>query len=435
MLCANGAPDRCATTGERPLQLTTGVRAAFHKRRRLALLAAPVAVAALTLTACQDPTPSHDAFYSDPVTLGSTTPGQVIRSRTSKFTLDPVAQTPVIGTKSWQIVYRSNSALGAPNAVSGTVIVPTAPWLGLGSRPLVAVAVGTRGLGDHCAPSYTLSQGTDYEGAFIAGLVANGFAVAVTDYEGLGRPGNHTYVVGQSEGRALLDVARAAQRLPGTGLNSRTPVGLMGYSQGGGAAAWGGELAATYAPELNIKGVVAGGVPADLAEVAKFEDGGPVAGFMLMAAMGLDTAYPELKLSNYLNTRGQKLISESGQTCLVTANGVKTIFSTAFTKRSDYTTSDPMVTPAWQARLTQNKLGSTAPKAPVYQFHGLLDEMVPYGQAAKLRRSWCDKGANVYWSTTMSEHVGTMINDYAGGVTWLQSRFNGLPAISNCILP
>ena len=60
---------------------------------------------------------------------------------------------------------------------------------------------------------------------FIKAALDRGWAVAVSDYEGLGTPGQHTYVVGRSEGRAVLDMARAAQRLPGTGLTTSTPVG------------------------------------------------------------------------------------------------------------------------------------------------------------------------------------------------------------------
>ena len=212
-------------------------------RRPLGLLL--VAVLSLALAACDPPEPQDDAFYTDAADV-SGAPGDVIRSRPSTFTLDPVEHTPVPAVDSWQVLYRSTSALGDPIAVSGTVLVPATPWVGLGQRPLVSYAVGTRGVGDPCAPSYTLTQGADYEGAFIAALLAQGWAVAVTDYEGLGTPGGHTYVVGQSEGRAVIDMARAAQRLPGTGLSSSTPTAFMGYSQGGGAAGWAAELAPTY---------------------------------------------------------------------------------------------------------------------------------------------------------------------------------------------
>lgn len=277
--------------------------------RRLARLAtaAAAAVAVSTLSACNPPTPDQDAFYTPPTPLPSVAPGDVLRSRPSVFTLDPAARTPVPGITATQVLYRSTDANGAANAVSGTVLVPDAPWLGLGSRPLVAWAVGTRGVGDACAPSYTLSTGTDYEGLFIQAALNRGWAVAVSDYEGLGTPGLHTYVVGQSEGRALLDMARAATRLPGSGLSSSTPVGLMGYSQGGGAAGWAAELAGSYAPELKVKGTAAGGIPGDLTAVADFVEGGPAVALALLASLGLDAAYPELDLENYLNSTGAQL--------------------------------------------------------------------------------------------------------------------------------
>lgn len=399
------------------------------------LVAVVAAVGALSLTACDPPAPGDDPFYTPPSPLPSAAAGDVLRSRDSVFTLDPVNKTPVPGVSSTQILYRSTNALGQANAVSGTVLVPDTPWLGLGSRPLVTLGVGTRGVGDDCAPSYTLANGADYEGLFIKGLLDQGWAVVVSDYEGLGTPGGHTYVVGQSEGRALLDAARAAQRLPGSGLSSSTPVGIMGYSQGGGAAGWAAELESTYAPELNVKGTVAGGVPGDLTEVAEFGEGTPFIAFTLMAALGLDAAYPELDLEDYLNERGQELIAEADDLCLVSVEGITTLFSTAFTTRSDFTHTDPLATPAWKARLAENKLGSRKPSAPVYQFHGGIDEIVPYAPARQLRRQWCNQGATVTWATLPGEHLLAMIEGYPTAVTWLQARFAGLPTFGNCLIP
>lgn len=401
-------------------------------RRATAAIAVLVAVA--VLASCQ-PTPDQDPFYTPPDPLPAAAPGDVLRARPATFTLDPVALTPVPLVDSWQVLYRSESATGQPIAVSGTVLVPTTPWLGLGPRPLVSYAVGTRGVGDACAPSYTLATGTDYEGAFIAALLAKGWAVAVTDYEGLGTPGTHTYVVGRSEGRAVLDMARAATRLPEAGLPASTPVAVMGYSQGGGAAAWAAELAPTYAPELKLKAAVTGGVPGDLSKVADFLDGTPFVGLALLASIGLDTAYPELDLEDYLNGTGEQLLAESDDLCLVSFDGIATIFTTAFDHRSDYTTSDPLAAPAWKARLAENKLGGRKPTVPVLQFHGIVDEMVPYGQAADLRRAWCNRGANVTWAPVPGEHVSAMVEGQPLALSFLESRFLGLPTFGNCWLP
>lgn len=105
------------------------------------------------------------------------------------FTVDPFGHAPYEGVKSWQVLYRSETADGRPTAVSGMVLVPAKAWTGLGNRPLLSYAVGTRGLGDACAPSYTLTRGLDYEELFIADALSRGWAVAVTDMEGLGTPG------------------------------------------------------------------------------------------------------------------------------------------------------------------------------------------------------------------------------------------------------
>jgi hypothetical protein len=405
------------------------------KRRGGRAAFALVAAALVLLTACDPPLPSDDAFYEPPSPLPAGTPGDIITSRPSRFTLDPIGKAPVPNVTSTQVLYRSVDALGQPMAVTGTVLVPTTPWIGGGSRPLVSYAVGTRGVGDDCAPSYTLSQGADYEGLFIKAALDQGWAIAVSDYQGLGTPGLHTYMVGPAQGHAVLDMARAAQRLPGSGLSATTPVGLMGYSQGGGAAGWAAELAGAYAPELKVKGSVLGGVPGDLTATAQFLDGSLAVAFALMAAIGLDAAYPELDLEDYLNARGQALIESSQDLCLVSVDGLSTLINVAFTHISDYTTTNPLSTPAWQARLNGTKLGKAKPNAPVFQYHGAIDEIVPFRQAADLRRTWCNKGATVTWTVLPAEHALGLVQGPPLGIPWLSARFAGIPALGNCLLP
>lgn len=377
--------------------------------------------------------PSQDPFYTPPSPLPAGSNGALIRSRAARFTLDPVLKLPAPGVRSWQMLYRSSTATGAPIAVSGTVLVPALPWLGGGPRPVVSWGVGTRGLGDDCAPSYTLSQGTDYEAAFIAQALARGYAVVVSDMRGLGTPGAHTYEVGQDQGKAVLDAVRASRQVSGAGLSSNGPVGVMGYSQGGTSAGWAAELAPTYAPELNIKGVAAGGVPADLLAVADGLDGGPFLAFALFAAVGYDAAYPELNLEGYLNDRGRETFARFNEVCLVSIDGIGGLLSTGFTKISDYTTSNPLDTPQWQARLNENRLGARKPAVPVFQYHGLIDEIIPFGQARTLRQEWCARGANVTWTVyPLAEHLLGLVTGATPGLNYLRDRFAGRPVSGNC---
>ena len=376
--------------------------------------------------------PAEDPIYTPPAPLPAGAPGDVIRSRPAVFSMDPIGRSPYEGVKSWQVLYRSETVQGAPTAVSGMVLVPTKAWTGPGKRPLVSYAVGTRGLGDACAPSYTLTQGMDYEMFFVADALSRGWAVAVTDMEGLGTPGQHTYEVGGSQGKAVLNMARAAQRLPDAGLGG-SPVGLWGYSQGGTSSGWAAQLADSYAPELDIKGAFAGGVPADLLAVAKGLDGSPFVGLMFMAAVGYDTAYPELDLEKYLNDAGRELLKKAESLCLVSVDGIGTLAGTLFKKISDYTTSDPLATPEWRQRLDENKLGSAAPSVPVFQTQAVYDEIIPFAQADTLHKAWCAKGANLTWKTyTFAEHATGMLWSEPDAMAFLSDRFAGKPVTGNC---
>jgi hypothetical protein len=392
-----------------------------------------VLIVTVVLAACAPPFPGDDDFYTPPTPLPAGQPGDVISTRVSRFTTDGLFKAPVPGVTSRQVQYRSTDALGRPMAVTGTVLVPDAPWTGPGSRPLVAYAVGTRGLGDDCAPSYTLTQGVDYEGGAVKALLDRGWAVAVSDYQGLGTPGLHTYMVGPAQGHAVLDVARAAQRLPGTGLSAATPVGIMGYSQGGGAGGWAAEIAGSYAPELDLQGSAVGGVPSDLEATAELLDGSTFVAFALMAALGLDAAYPELDLEAHLNDRGRQLVETGQDLCLVSVDGFGTLIGVAFTRISDYVTTNPLTTPPWQARLEEIRLGKAAPSAPVFQYHAENDQIVPFPQAEELRRTWCALDADVTWSVLPGiEHALGIVQGQAPSIEWLAARFAGTPTTPNC---
>ncbi|MFI5983910.1 lipase family protein [Streptomyces sp. NPDC051555] len=385
------------------------------------------AVAALALAGAIPATTAHatTAPAAAPAAAAQPTgrPGDVVAVAPSAF--HPLPDQPT-NTRAWKVHYRSTTADGTPNVVSGTVIVPQDGRSG--PRPLVTYAVGTVGLDDSCAPSNNLPKGTSMEANLLQQLTARGWAVVVTDYEGLGTPGLHTYTVGRSAGHAVLDAARAAQRLPEAGLSASGPVGIMGYSQGGQASSWAAELQDSYAPELQVKGTATGGVPADLLKVAAANDGSYGSGLVFMAAAGQDAAFPELELDSYLNPAGRTLVDQLKTTC-VAAGAV----TGSFKRIADMTTTNPLSQPDWQARLNQSRLGGSAPAAPVYQYHALGDELIPYAVGKQLRADWCAKGADVDWTTIwIGGHVTGAISQSLAAGNWLADRFAGRPTTGNC---
>jgi pimeloyl-ACP methyl ester carboxylesterase len=157
------------------------------------------------------------------------------------------------GITAWTIEYRSQTVLGEPTTVTGWVAIPDDAEPG---APVVAWAHPTLGLGDDCAPSLQTAGPFAYQRHLDAGRV-----VVATDYEGLGGPGVHPYLLSESEARSIFDIVRAAQEL-----DARTGTDLIvwGFSQGGHAALSAAGMAAELAPDLNVRGVVAVAPAVDL---------------------------------------------------------------------------------------------------------------------------------------------------------------------------
>lgn len=377
------------------------------------------------------PEPPRPAFYEAPAVLPGTN-GAVIRSEKMTFLLDPLDATSLV-RNAQRVLYRTTNRTGKAIAVSGTVLVPRSPWIGVGSRPVIGYAPGTQGMADRCAPSRQFSEGIEYEGLGIEGLLQRGYAVAMPDYEGLGTAGIHTYMDRVSQGRATLDVVRAAQRLSGTGLSPTSPVGLMGYSQGGGAAASAVELASTYAPDLRLKGAVVGAVPADLAKVATTLDGGLYSAFAFFALRGLSASY-DVDLSPYLNDRGRAVSDQVETAC------VFDLLNQSFVKSSTLSASGQpmsalMAVEPFRSIVESQRIGTIKPTVPVLVTHSVIDDVIPYAVGRQMARSWCAKGANVWFSSNLAPgHVGGIVPQTVEALPFFEARFAGLPQLSNCWL-
>ncbi|MPY81261.1 MAG: prolyl oligopeptidase family serine peptidase [Actinophytocola sp.] len=373
----------------------------------------------------QTPPPQDDPFYTPPDPLPDVAPGTVLRSRQ----IDVSSNGFSVPVNAWQVLYRSTSATFDPNAVSGTVIVPEQEWSGEGERPVVSYAVGTHGLGPTCAPSYKLATGSEQEFSLFSQALNRGWAVAVTDYEGLGTPGPHTYVAGRSLGHAMLDAARAAARLPDAGLNDAAPIGLWGYSEGGFATGWAAQRAADYAPELNVAGSAVGAAPADMETMANLHDGGPASGLVLAAAVGLARAYPDAPFDEILTDEGKQMAAEISTQCVEE-------FSSRYAFRSlaSYTTvDDPMALPEWQRVLDDIRLGGTTPQTPAMIYHSPTDELVTFDQAITLNRAWCAGGGTVQLQpAVVGDHVVGAVTGAPLAVDYLGGRFTGQQAPDTC---
>lgn len=211
--------------------------------------------------------PEGSAFYepsSEQVAGGEH--GSVIWSR-------PIVSGPTIGGSTHLVLYRSTGAKGETVPVSGVVTVPEgeAPE---GGWPVVSWGHGTTGMADDCAPSrsqvdQTTGVYTSVMDEVTTGLVEQGYAVVRTDYEGLGTPGPHPYLMGRSAGASMADIVLAARELE-PDLSTRWVA--MGHSQGAHAALFTGEFTGAYTPGLDLEAIVALAPPSQLGAVVGLLD-------------------------------------------------------------------------------------------------------------------------------------------------------------------
>jgi hypothetical protein len=365
------------------------------------------------------PAPHDDPFYQPPAGWESTAPGAVLAAR--RVTVNGLGLP--VPADAWQFLARSTDAKDAPTTVVGTLMVPKAPY-DAGPRPLVSYQPATDSLGDQCNPSYKLRAGTEVELPLMMQALEQGWAVEVTDYEG---PQN-AFGAGRMAGHGVLDGIRGAEALPGTGLAGvKTPVGMWGYSGGGLATSWAAQLQPRYAPELVIAGVASGGTPSDMAAAARRIDGTIASGLVLLASTGLTRAYPEML--SLLNDKGRAMIKEIGDMCVGEA-----VSRFPFRHLNEFTVSpDPLSEPVAAAVMDANHLGRQAPTAPVFLYHSVFDELIPFPTVQTLQADWCRSGGHVLlYADAASEHSSLAVSGAPLAVGFLAGRFAGVPVLDNC---
>jgi pimeloyl-ACP methyl ester carboxylesterase len=156
------------------------------------------------------------------------------------------------------VLYSSRTPQGAKTAVSGSVSVPKGKPP-KGGWPVITWAHGTTGVADACAPSRNSAtspaqSSISYVYPDLNEWLRAGYAVAQTDYQGLGTPGKHPYLIGEAEGRSVLDIVTAARTLDPK-ISKRFLI--SGHSQGGQSALFAAGEASTWTPKLRLRGTVA----------------------------------------------------------------------------------------------------------------------------------------------------------------------------------
>ena len=241
-------------------------------------------------------------------------PGELLRQ-------EPLPENLMLAnaSKGLRVLYTSTNGIDGktPIAVSGAVYFPKGKPSS-GGWPVVVWGHGHTGVADVCAPSWAPRQQRDID--YLNAWLAEGFAIAATDYQGLGTPGGHPWGVLRAEGYSLIDSARSAiAAFP----ELSDSVILIGQSQGSRAVLSASLLARQYAPTFKFKGTVATGValaaPASLETKAPQIPVPPRTGGGANARLAVESLFRFVALdgkfdpADYLSD-GAKLVFEAART-------------------------------------------------------------------------------------------------------------------------
>jgi acetyl esterase/lipase len=333
------------------------------------------------------------------------------------------------GAAAYRILYRSTGLSGEPIVVSGMVVIPQGDPPP-GGRPIVAWAHPTTGVAPRCAPSLARVRFQMIQG--LRDMVERGYVVTATDYPGLGTPQTHPYLVGDSEGRAVLDSVRAARALPGAQASSRFAV--WGHSQGGQAALYTGLLARGYAPDLQLVGVAAAAPATELSALMR-DDLGTSGGNNLTAMTLWSWARVYgAPIDNVVEPAAMPAVNRLAGECI---ESIFDLFERRRTEKSlehrflsvkNFAGDEP-----WRSLLARNTPGALAPDIPVFLAQGDADKLVRPEVTADYMRRLCRDGSSVRMVVLPGVGHGMLGRDSANAaVAWMADRFAGTPAPSDC---
>lgn len=369
-------------------------------------------------------TPQVDAFYDAPDRIPGT-PGALLRA-------EPFTREVPGNARAWRILYTTTRDDNHPVLASGIVLIPkqaaTAPL------PVIAWAHGTTGYARPCAPSVVAHPFDSGALPALGQLIDNGWALVATDYIGLGTEGSHPYLIGQGEGRSVLDAVRAAKQLDHIHLEDRTVV--WGHSQGGHAALWTGLLAPTYAPDVHVIAVAAMAPASDATGlIATLPDitGGSVFASYVVAAY--TNQYPDVNFDAYIDPAARTLVRRMSDRCLSEPGMFVSVLSAlSIDKDRPIFATDPL-TGAFGKRLRENT-PTGALTVPILLAQGEADTLVDPAVQTRYATARCADGWNIDYRTYPGRgHVEVVAPDSAlvpDLLNWTQQRLRNAPQQPTC---
>lgn len=356
------------------------------------------------------------SFYINSSDLQNKNLGEIIKH-------EPLSISVANG-KGYRILYVSELSSGKKVATSGMLFVPTQESF---DRPIVAWAHGTIGMGEECAPSRQKNPLIPIP--WITEMLNKGYVVVATDYYGLGTPGAERYLIGEDEGRDVLNSVRAATNFPN--VNASNSFSLFGLSQGGHSVLFAGNMAKEYIPEFDLVSVVAAAPAAELSALID-QQYNKLASWVIgpEIAVSYPLYDPSLKISQIVTQPGLNSYKRLAQTCVTEEIGevsVRENLGERFFK------VNPNTILSWKQAFIKQTPIPLSSTIPLLVVQSLSDEVVLPNTTALFNKKSCDSGSNISmkWISDV-KHQDTANAESLEIIEWIGQRFDGVSAQNTC---
>ncbi|ORA38645.1 lipase family protein [Mycobacterium aquaticum] len=375
--------------------------------------------------------PADDPFYTPPAGFQHAAPGTVLRSRDVELSFLGLIPQRLHAT---QLLYRSTSRTGVPEAAVTTVIVPpdAAP-----DCPLVSYQCAIDAITGRCFPSYALRRHAKATGSLaqlelllITAAVAQGWAVSIPDHEGVEGMWGAPY----EPGYRILDGLRAALESEQLNFSPEAPIGLWGYSGGGLATGWAAEMCESYAPELNVVGAVLGSPVGDLGHTFQRLNGTMFSGLPALVVAALADIYPGLNrvIAEHATREGRKLLDRLHR--MTTVEAVLRLIGTDMEDLVDLPLEQILAMSEVSEVFDDIKLGTAAPRPPVLIVQAVHDEIISVDDIDALADTYITGGADVTYHRDMfCDHLLLHPMSAPMALRWLGDRFAERPLTAHLV--
>ena len=205
-------------------------------------------------------------------------------------------------------------------------------------------------------------------------------------------------------------------------------------SVGGQSALFTGQVAPSYAPELELLGVVATAPAAELTRILE-RDLPTITGRVLgpEALVAWSEVYPGTELSSLVTGAAEDDVRAIAEGCIETTSQLAVLLPRVLLLGKDWLTFEQVDTEPWRRHIEENTPGAARIDVPILMTQGLDDTVVWADLNVDWARSACDRGESVEVITLPGVgHDGAGQASAPDVVPWITDRFAGDPAADGC---